>query len=152
MNTRITSPGRTMGLSEFASSLMLSTATPCNWATLLRLKSLVRILPSYSLASSISFMSTSRTVGKSSSTIWICTEAVFWRRCRMSRPRRPRLRFSESAEHELRDHNQAVEETGLGDVGDAAVDNDAGVEDLVTLLARLFAAEDPAERRQIEQV
>src|SRR5208283_525668 len=51
-----------------------------------------------------------------------------------------------------RDDNQAVEETGLGDVGDAAVNNDAGVEDFVAFLARLFAAENPAERRQIEQV
>src|SRR5208337_350594 len=56
------------------------------------------------------------------------------------------------AEHKLRDHDQAVEETGLGDVSDAAVNNDAGIQYLVTLLARLFAAEDAAERRQIEQV
>src|SRR5208283_3235665 len=53
------------------------------------------------------------------------------------------------AEHKLRDHNQAVEETGFGDV---AVNNDTGIQYLVTLLARLFAAEDAAERRQIEQV
>src|SRR3984893_4141328 len=56
------------------------------------------------------------------------------------------------AEHELRDHNKNVEETGLGDVGDAAVNNDAGIEDLVTLFTRPFAAEDSAERRQIEQI
>ena len=39
-------PGSTMGLSELANSLMLSTATPCSCATLLRLKSLVTILAS----------------------------------------------------------------------------------------------------------
>src|SRR5208282_2056546 len=55
-------------------------------------------------------------------------------------------------QHELRDHNQAVEEARLGDVGDAAVNNDAGVEDLVNLLTRFFAAEDSSERRQVEQV
>ena len=56
------------------------------------------------------------------------------------------------AQHELRDHDDAVEEAGFGDVGDAAVDDDAGVEDLVALLALLFAAEDAAQRRQVQQV
>ena len=36
-------------------------------------------------------------------------------------------------EHELRDHERAVHETGFTDVRDAAVDDDAGVEDLVSL-------------------
>ena len=52
----------------------------------------------------------------------------------------------------MRNHNQPVEKTGLGDVGDAAVDDDAGIEDLVTLLARPLAAKDAAERRQIQQI
>src|SRR5882724_5833704 len=56
------------------------------------------------------------------------------------------------AQHELRDDEHAVEEAGVGDVGDAAVDDDAGVEDLVHLLALLLAAEDAAERGQVEQV
>ena len=71
-------------------------------------------------------------------------------RCRMSRPRRPRLRFMESAESatnlefaqdELRDHEPAIQETSLGNIGDAAVDNYAGVQDFESLLARLLAAE-----------
>jgi len=39
INTRRNFAGQNDGLSELASSLMLSTATPCNCATLLRLKS-----------------------------------------------------------------------------------------------------------------
>ena len=46
MKTRMVSPGSTMGLRELASSLMFSTSTPCSWATLLRLKSLVTTLQS----------------------------------------------------------------------------------------------------------
>ena len=77
---------------------MFRTATPRSCATLLRLKSLVTILPEIRWASSISFRSTSRTSGKSVSTICTCTFVIFWIFCRMSRPRRPRLRFSESEE------------------------------------------------------
>ena len=46
----------------------------------------------------MSFRSTSRTSGKSVSTICTWTCAIFWIFCRMSRPRRPRLRLSESDE------------------------------------------------------
>src|SRR6266498_1821459 len=98
MKTRRTSPGRTTGFRELASSLMFSTATPRSCATLLRLKSLVTILPLIRRASSISFRSTSRISGKSVSTICTCTLPIFWTFCRMSRPRRPRLRFRESEE------------------------------------------------------
>src|SRR5271156_6497166 len=56
------------------------------------------------------------------------------------------------AEHKLRNDNESIEESGLGDVGDAAVDNHAGVEDLVTLRARFFAAEDSAEGGEVEQI
>ena len=77
---------------------MLSTATPRSCATLLRLKSLVTILPDSRLASSISLRSTSFTSGKSVSTIWTRTPVIFWMRCSTSSPRRPRLRFSESEE------------------------------------------------------
>ena len=98
MKTRMISPGRTAGFREFASSLTFSTCTPWSCATLFKLKSLVTIFPSYTLASSISFISTARTCGKSSSTICTSTTAIFWMRCRMSRPRRPRLRLSESEE------------------------------------------------------
>ena len=76
----------------------------------------------------------------------------------MSRPRRPRLRFSESAEsatelqllqHELRDDERAVEEPGLADVGDPAVDDHAGVEDLVAAL-RAGGAEQAQQPRGLE--
>ena len=56
------------------------------------------------------------------------------------------------AQNELRDDDEAVEESGFGDVGDAAVDNDAGIEDLVAFLARSFAAKDSAEGGEIEKV
>src|ERR1019366_537933 len=98
MKTRMVSPGSTMGFSELASSLMLRTSTPWSWATLFRLKSLVMTLQSKTLASSISFMSPSRVCGKSSSTICTLRLAIFCTRARMSSPRRPRLRFMESAE------------------------------------------------------
>src|SRR5581483_1658784 len=35
--------------------------------------------------------------------------------------------------NELRDDENAVEKTGFGDIGDAAVDDDAGIEDFVVL-------------------
>src|SRR5580692_8421467 len=56
------------------------------------------------------------------------------------------------AQHELRSNDDAVEEAGLGNVGDAAVDDDAGVEDLVALLALLFATKHSAQRCQVQQV
>ena len=56
------------------------------------------------------------------------------------------------AQHELRDDDDAVEEAGLGDVGDATVDDDAGVQDFVAALGLLLAAEDAAERGQVQQL
>ena len=55
----------------------------------------------------------------------------------MSSPRRPRLRLRES---------------GLSDIGYSAVDDDAGIEDLVALLALLLTAEDAAESGQVQQI
>ena len=40
----------------------------------------------------------------------------------------------------------------FADVCDAAIDDDAGVENLVDLLDRTLSAKDTAERRQIEEV
>ena len=77
---------------------MFRTATPRSCATLFRLKSFVTIFPLRRFATSMSLRSTSRTSGKSVSTICTCTCGIFWMRCRMSRPRRPRLRFIESEE------------------------------------------------------
>src|SRR5579871_4991206 len=47
----------------------------------------------------------------------------------------------ELAEHELGDDQGAIQEPGFDDVGDAAVDDDAGVEDLEGLAGSLFATE-----------
>ncbi len=56
------------------------------------------------------------------------------------------------AQHELRNHQHAVEETGFGDIGDAAVDDHAGVQNLERFLRALLAAEDAAQGRQVEHV
>ena len=55
-------------------------------------------------------------------------------------------------QHELGQHDHAIQEARLGDVRDPAVDDDAGVEDLVALLGLLLAAEDAAQRSQVQQV
>src|SRR5512139_2144731 len=98
MNTFMISPGSTTGLSELASRFRLRTSTPRSWATLFRLKSLVTILPWRCRASSMSFRSTSRSSGKSTSEIVTSTPAIFWILWRMSSPRRPRFRLSVSPE------------------------------------------------------
>src|SRR5579883_1006929 len=56
------------------------------------------------------------------------------------------------AQDELRNHQNAVEEAGFGDIGDAAVDDDARIQDLERLLRRFFAPEDAAQRREIQHV
>src|SRR5262249_18782889 len=55
-------------------------------------------------------------------------------------------------QHKLRDHDDAIEEAGFGNVGDAAVDDDAGIQNLVALPRLLLAAEDAAERGQIQEI
>src|ERR1022692_2102333 len=121
-------------------------------------------------------MSTSRTCGKSSSTIWTLRWAIFWMRCRMSSPRRPRLRFMESAESATscssRRTNWGITSTPSRkpvsamsamrpsmmtlvsriDVGNAAVDDDAGVQDFEGLLGHFLAAENAAQGGQVEHV
>src|ERR1019366_5066539 len=59
------------------------------------------------------------------------------------------LKFSQ---YELGNHDHTVQEAGLGDVGDATVDDHARVEDLVALPGLLLATENAAQCRQIEQV
>src|SRR5262249_13025428 len=56
------------------------------------------------------------------------------------------------AQHELRDHDDAIEEARLRDIGDAAVDDDRRIENLERLFRSLLAAEDPAERGEIQHV
>src|SRR5439155_12180813 len=50
------------------------------------------------------------------------------------------------AEHELRNYDHTVKKAGLGNVGNAAIDDHAGVKNFVALLRLLFAAEDTAQR------
>ena len=56
------------------------------------------------------------------------------------------------AEHKLRYHQHAVEKTGLGDVGNAAIDDDAGVQNLEGFFQTLFAAEHTAQGGQVQHV
>src|SRR5260370_27858073 len=56
------------------------------------------------------------------------------------------------AQHKLRQHQHAIQKASFGNIGNAAVNDDAGIEDLVNLLAHLFAAKDASQRRKVEQV
>jgi len=58
----------------------------------------------------------------------------------------------EFAQHEVRNHENPVKETGFANIRDPAVDHNAGVENLVRLLGRPFSSKDAAKRRQIQQV
>src|SRR4029079_10747360 len=55
-------------------------------------------------------------------------------------------------QYELRDDQDAVEKSGLGDVGDAAVDDDTGIENLDALPGLLLASEDSAQSGEVQQV
>jgi len=57
-----------------------------------------------------------------------------------------------SAQDELGDHDGAVDESGLGDIHDAAVDDHAGVQDFERVLGDFFPAEQSAQRRQVEHI
>ena len=143
MKTFMNSPGRTTGLSALASSLMFSTSTPRSCATLFRLKSFVTILPCSVRASSMSFRSTSRTSGKVDVGDHDVDAGHLLDLLQDVEPAAAAVAFQrvggigdelQLLQHELRDDERAVEKAGLADVGDAAVDDDAGVEDAVALL------------------
>ena len=143
MNTFMISPGRTTGLSELASSLTFSTSTPRSCATLFRLKSLVTILPCSVRASSISFRSTSWTLGKidvgnrdlDARHLLDLLQDVEAAPAAVALERVGRVGDElQLLEHELRDDERAVDEARFADVGDAAVDDHAGVENLVAAL------------------
>jgi hypothetical protein len=53
-------------------------------------------------------------------------------------------------EHELRNDERAVDEAGLADVRDAAIDDDAGVENSVTPLLRRLLPEQPRDPLGLE--
>ncbi len=56
------------------------------------------------------------------------------------------------AQDEFRNDEDPFEEAGLGDVGDAAIDDGAGVDHFDVALAGAFAGEKAAERREVEEV
>ena len=137
------SPGSTTGFSALASSLMLRTSTPRSCATLFRLKSLVTILP-WSVRAELDQLQVDfADFGKVDvgdhdvdaghlldllQDVEAAAAAVALQRVGGVGDELQLL------QHELRDDERAVEEAGLADVGDAAVDDDAGVEDAVALL------------------
>ena len=53
---------------------------------------------------------------------------------------------------ELRGHDDAIEETGFGDVRDPAVDDDAGIQNLVAFPRLLLASKDATQRRQVQEI
>ena len=55
-------------------------------------------------------------------------------------------------QHKLGNDQRAVNKARFANVGDAAVDDDAGVEHFVILAGRLFGGEKSAQRAEIEQV
>ena len=158
MNTFMNSPGSTTGFSALASSLMLSTSTPRSCATLLRLKSLVTILPWSVRPSSISLRSTSRVSGKVDVGDHDVDAGHLLDLLKDVEPAAAAVALQrvggvgdelQLLEHELRDHERAVEEAGLADVGDAAVDDHAGVEDAIALL-RAGVAEEADQPLRLE--
>ena len=58
----------------------------------------------------------------------------------------------ELAQDELRDDKDAVHKTGLADIRNAPVDDDAGIQDLVILSGLALTAEQSAQRRKVEEV
>ena len=137
------SPGSTTGLSALASSLMFSTSTPRSWATLFRLKSLVTIFPCERAGQLDQLQVDFADLGKVDvrdhdvdarhllnllQDVEAAAAAVALHRIGGVGDE---LQF---LQHELRDHQRAVEEARLADVGDAAVDDHARVEDPVALL------------------
>ena len=124
---------------------MLRTATPRSWATLLRLKSLVTILPESRLASSISLRSTSlhlrevrlddlhvhvRHLLDPLQDVQAAPAAVALHRVRGVG------HLLQLAQHELGHDQRPLEEAGLADVRDAPVDDHGGVEHLVLVKPR----------------
>src|SRR5581483_2591493 len=55
-------------------------------------------------------------------------------------------------QNKLRSYDDAIQKTGFGNVCDSAVDDHAGVEDLVRLATLLFPSEDTPQRSQVQQV
>ena len=152
------SPGSTTGLSELASSLMFSTSTPRSCATLFRLKSLVTIFPC-SVARQLDQLQIDfahfgevhvRDGDVDAGHLLNLLQDVETAPAAIALHRVGRVGDQlQLLEDELRDDDRAVHEAGFADVGDAAVDDDAGVEDLVAL-ARAGRAEQRDEVLRLE--
>src|SRR3972149_390601 len=130
MRTAISSPGRITTFTALARLFTFSTFTSSSSAMRLRLKSFVR-MGAFSLeASRISLASTSRASGKGSRP---AAAAVAPQRLRRISD------VAELIEDEAGDDQRALEEAGGRDVGDAAVDDGAGVDnDLARAVTRFF--------------
>ena len=121
------------------------TRTPCSSATRLRLKSLVRMTRLRARASATSLASTSVTSGTSSSTISTGVAGLLLHPVEdleaapaAVAPERVRAvgDVLQLVEHEPRDDERAVDEAGLDDLGDPAVDDRARVDDDARFAAR----------------
>ena len=55
-------------------------------------------------------------------------------------------------QNELRDHQDAVEETRIGNIGDTAIDDHAGIEDLLVRAGLRLRAEKAAQRGKVQQL
>ena len=137
---------------------MLRTSTPRSCATLFRLKSLVTIFPCSVRASSINFRSTSldvREIGVGHLNIHTghllnLLQNIEAAAAAVALHRIGRVGDElQLLQHELRDDERPVHESGLADVRDPAVDDDAGVEHLVSP-ARARRAEDADEVFRLE--
>ena len=137
--TRSSSPGRTAGFTALASELMFMTRTPCSSATRLRLKSLVRIDPAAALARAPrAWRPPRRRLGH------VVLDDLDRRAGLLLHPGQD-LQAAPAAvaaqrvgavgdvlelvEDEARHDQRAVDEPGLDDLGDPAVDDRAGVDD-----------------------
>ena len=60
--------------------------------------------------------------------------------------------YLQLAQHELRNHEHAVDKSRFGDVGDAAVDDHAGIQYLGAAARGLVAGKDGIERRRVQQI
>ena len=160
MNTRIVSPGKTTGFSAFASSLMFITPTPWTWATLFRLKSLVTILAFVYLGQLDQFQIDFFHLRK------ILVNQLDLKARHFLNP----LQHVQSAaasialhgiggvghklqfpENKLGNHKHAFKESGFGDVGNAPVDNDTGIEKLDRAQCGIFGAQEP-DCVQVKQI
>jgi len=122
---------------------MFRTATPCNCATLFRLKSLVMDLALVDLRQfdqlQIDLADRWEVIFTSGSTAWPFSAGAAERPARgapgyalANRPNR--LPVAIHANTNCGVHDDAIQKPGFGNVGDAAVDDDTGVENLVALL------------------